>query len=230
MNKVAFISDIHGNLPALNAVLSDIDTQGVQSIFCIGDLVGYYSQINEVIDTIKSRNITCCIGNHDFALCFNKGVIPRSRTCTNVLTSQLSYIRKDNLDYLASLPDQLDIVIDSNRIMCVHGGISDHIDEYPDLTNLSYFDKIKDNYSIMISGHNHKATIIKSCDFTYGNCGSVGQPRDHNSHASYIIYHNGNLHIRRVRYDIDETKRQMRLRNFPDYISDVLYEGKRIGE
>ena len=103
MNKIAFISDIHGNYPALKAVLQDIDSLHVEKVYCLGDLVGYYSQINEVINTIKSRKIECILGNHDYAMIHNKGIIDRSKTCTNVLTKQLGYISSDNLDFLRSL-------------------------------------------------------------------------------------------------------------------------------
>ena len=65
--KIAFISDIHGNYEALKSVLSKIDYEGVDKIFCLGDVVGYYSQVNECCEEIKRRNIPCVMGNHDWA-------------------------------------------------------------------------------------------------------------------------------------------------------------------
>ena len=86
--KTAIISDIHGNHPALKAVLEDADREGVNRFFCLGDMVGYYCMFNEVVETIRKRNIPCLTGNHDFALLRNNGIIERSKTCTRILTRQ----------------------------------------------------------------------------------------------------------------------------------------------
>ncbi len=84
MSKTAFISDLHGNYPALEAVLKDIDAKGIKNIICLGDVVGYYSMINEVIETLHKRKIPTIMGNHDFAMVNTHGVIERSKTCTNI--------------------------------------------------------------------------------------------------------------------------------------------------
>jgi len=230
MSKVAFISDIHGNLPALKAVLKDIEELGVDDIYCLGDLVGYYSQINEVIDEIKTRQIKCIMGNHDYAMAYNKGVIDRSKTCTNVLTKQLTYIKKENFDFLKSLPYSLDLCIDGFRILCVHGGLNDYVDEYLGEMSDDYFKSISNEFDIMISGHNHLVCVKQFDNILYGNSGSVGQPRDHNSRASYLVFENGSLGIRRVEYDIESTIAKMSEGGFPDYIAEVLRKGYRIGE
>lgn len=230
MSKLAFISDIHGNLPALQSVLEDISSLKVDGIYCLGDLVGYYAEINEVIEIIKKNNITCCMGNHDYALVHNKGIIPRSKTCTNVLTRQLEYISHDNFNFIKGLPDKLEFIFDSKTFFCVHGGLNNHIDEYINLNNEKYFDSVRGKYDIVITAHNHIPTVINYDNFLYGNCGSIGQPRDHNPKSSYLVYDNGSLEIKRVKYNIDEVKEQMGQMGFPDYISDVLYKGFRIGE
>jgi len=230
MSKLAFISDIHGNLPALQAVLADIDRQGVERVYCLGDLVGYYSQINEVIDGIRERNIETIMGNHDYAMVRTGGVINRSRTCTNVLTKQLTYIRPDNLDFLRNLPERREIETDMGTILCVHGGINDAIDEYlPELTS-EYFADLDERYKYVITGHNHIAKVQQFNDRMYGNTGAVGQPRDHDPRASYLIWNDGKLEFHRVEYDIEQTRKMMRDYGFEDYISDVLYKGCRIGE
>src|SRR5574344_1322105 len=128
MNKIAFISDIHGNFPALSAVLNDINQQGIDQIFCLGDLVGYYCCINEVIDEIRKNCIESCLGNHDFALINNGGIIQRSKTCTTTLTKQLGYISKDNINYLKKMSSKLTISYNDKKIICIHGGLNNHID------------------------------------------------------------------------------------------------------
>lgn len=230
MSKIAFISDIHGNYPALLSVLRDIDARGISEIYCLGDLVGYYCQINEVINEIRNRNIQCVIGNHDYALVHNAGVIDRSRTCTNVLTKHLEYIDATNYRFLESLSDNVLIEVGNNKIMAVHGGLNNYVDEY--LTELSdeYFANVDKSITHIVTAHNHKAMAAEFGKIHYANSGSVGQPRDNNPQASYVIYDNGDFHIVRVSYPIDETIERMKEFGFPDYIAEVLKRGCKIGD
>lgn len=66
--KIGLISDIHGNYEALKAVLAELDRMNVSEIYCIGDVVGYYSQVNECCDELRLRQIPCVMGNHDWYL------------------------------------------------------------------------------------------------------------------------------------------------------------------
>ena len=67
--KIGLISDIHGNFEALSAVLTDLDRLRVENIVCLGDVVGYYPQINECCDALRARDIFSLMGNHDWYLC-----------------------------------------------------------------------------------------------------------------------------------------------------------------
>ena len=230
MSKCAFISDIHGNYPALCAVLKYCRENKVSSIYCLGDLVGYYSQINEVINTMRDLGIPCIMGNHDYAMAFNNGKIDRSKTCTNVLMRQLNYISPKNLEFIRTLPDQMKINIDGETVWCIHGGINNHIDEYVNVLDDAYFANLPQNVSFVITAHNHKATVLNLNQIKYANSGSVGQPRDHDPRASFVILENHSFDIVRVEYDINKVVEKMRENGFPDYISDVLYTGSRIGE
>ena len=229
MSKFAFISDIHGNFPALKAVLWDIDLQEVDKIYCLGDLVGYYSQINEVIDTIRNRNIECIIGNHDYAMIHYGGVIERSKTCTNVLTQQLGYITLENLNFLRSLNTSMTIQTGGYKIFSVHGGINDYVDEYISDLSESYFETLDKTITHVITGHNHLPGVERYGNILYANSGSVGQPRDYNPMACYVIFEDGIFTIRRVSYNVEETIQQMKINGFPDYIAEVLRKGCRIG-
>lgn len=230
MNKIAFISDIHGNYTSLLAVLEDCKLRNVDSIYCLGDLVGYYSQVNEVIDTIRNMDIPCIMGNHDYAITNKNGEINRSKTCTNVLKKQLEYISPLNLSFLNELQDNLVIDYSGKKILCVHGGINDHIDEYLGDLYENYFKNLPEDISYVVTAHSHKALVVDFDKVKYANCGSVGQPRDHDPKASYVILENGEFQIIRVKYDIDKTVNSMRENGFPDYIAQVLYKGYRIGE
>lgn len=230
MNKIAFISDVHGNLPALQTTLSDVDAHGINNVYCLGDLVGYYCQINEVIDLIRSRRIPCILGNHDYALVNNAGIIERSKTCTKILTRQLNYITKSNLIFLQSLPSEMMIESSYGRIFCVHGGLNDHIDEYLSELNDDYFCNLDKAIKYVVTAHNHIAKVSQYENIVYANPGSVGQPRDHDPRASWLLFNNGNFEIKRVQYDIEATRQAMQKNGFEDYISDILFKGYRIGE
>jgi putative phosphoesterase len=230
MSRVAFISDIHGNFPALQAVLEDCRNKKVDSIYCLGDLVGYYSQINEVIDIIRQDHIPCIMGNHDFAMVKNNGIINRSKTCTNVLIKQRSFITPENFKFLKELENHAIINIDGAKVLCIHGGINDYIDEYIGELTDEYFSKLPQDITHVVSAHSHKATVISFSRIHYANSGSVGQPRDHDARASYVILKDGEFEIERVEYSIDATVNKMKDNGFPDYIAQVLYTGKRIGE
>ena len=229
MNKLAFISDIHGNYPALKAVLQDIDTLNVDKIYCLGDLVGYYSQINEVINTIKLRKIECILGNHDYAMIHNSGVIERSKTCTNVLTKQLEYINTENLDFIRKLNTSITVHAGDYSIFAVHGGLNDYVDEYLSELSENYFDKLDKTITHVITGHNHLPKVERYGNILYANSGSVGQPRDYNPMAGYVIFEKGIFTIRRVSYNVDETIQQMKIDGFPDYIAEILRKGCTIG-
>ena len=229
MSKLAFISDIHGNWPALSAVLRNIKERGISRIYCLGDLVGYYSQINEVISCIRHNKIFCIMGNHDYALAFNNGVISRSKTCSNVLQRQLSYISSENLFFLRTLPVSFVLEEYPFFIWGMHGGISNPRDEYMEV-NDNMMRVGFPNVTHLISAHSHIPMISQSEKFCYANCGSVGQPRDHNPQSSYLLFEDGHFEIVRVPYDISQTVSEMRRMNFSDYISEVLYRGCKIGE
>ena len=81
MNKIVVISDIHGNYPALKTVLDDIDADGIEDVICLGDIVGYYCQVNECIDVLRERKIYSLLGNHDYYMI--------SDTCCNSRTVKM---------------------------------------------------------------------------------------------------------------------------------------------
>lgn len=229
MSKIAFISDIHGNFSALIAVLEDIKANGIGKIFCLGDLVGYYSQINEVIDTIRENNIKCIVGNHDYAMIHNNGEIIRSKTCTNVLKRQIEYISKSNLSFLQSLETSMTLDIGKYKIFAVHGGLNNYIDEYINEFNVDYFSRLDSSITHVITAHNHKPIVKSFGRIQYANSGSVGQPRDYNPQAGYVIFENGQFSIVRIEYNIGATIQKMKEDGFPEYIADILKRGCQIG-
>jgi putative phosphoesterase len=215
--KMAFISDIHGNYEALKAVLSAIDMLGITNIYCAGDIVGYYSQINECCETLRARGIPSVMGNHDWYLA-GDGFCLRSKSVNDCLAYQRTIITAENLAWLKSLPVQLQ----AGEVRMVHGGWGDPIDEYLK-PSAEYFERINGN--IFVSGHTHVQTLQIFGAKTYCNPGSVGQPRDGDPRAAFAVYNDGQFSLHRVTYDMQPVFSLMEAAGFNDY----YYGGLRTG-
>ena len=92
---IAIISDVHGNYEALKSVLAKIDEMNISDIFCLGDVVGYYSQVNECCDELRKRNVKCIMGNHDWYITANS-FCPRSKSVNDCLNYQRQVITEEN--------------------------------------------------------------------------------------------------------------------------------------
>ena len=122
---IAVISDVHGNFPALKAVLEEIDKLGCEKIISLGDVAGYYCAVNECIDEFRRRSIINMMGNHDSYL-LGLGKCPRSLTVNQCIDYQRQIITVKNIEYLKKSP----LAYLNNTISARHGGWSDPIDEY----------------------------------------------------------------------------------------------------
>jgi predicted phosphodiesterase len=218
---IGIISDVHGNHVALMAVLAELDALGVREILCLGDIAGYYSQINECCDTLRERNVFSLTGNHDGYLVAGGGCL-RSDSATRCLMYQHKIITPSNLAWLATLPYRAR----KHNVDLVHGGWNDPLEEYlkPSQT---YFDALAGQY--FASGHTHVQYLWSGNDKVYCNPGSVGQPRDGDPRAAYAIWDGQTFALRRVEYDVAETQRLMRDAGFAPYFYDNLSTGSRIG-
>lgn len=217
--KIAFISDIHGNYEALKAVLSAIDKLNISDIYCAGDIVGYYSQINECCRELRNRKILSVMGNHDWYLA-GRGFCSRSKSVNDCLSYQKQIIEKEHLDWLNTLPLQLTI----DKIRVVHGGWSDPIDEYIKPSQ-EYFDQIEGK--LFVSGHTHVQMIKKFNNKIYCNPGSVGQPRDGDPRAAFAVYDGENFELHRVTYDMQIVFDLMQSAGFNDYYYGGLKTGSK---
>jgi putative phosphoesterase len=217
--KIGIISDIHGNYEALKAVLNELDNMQVTDIYCLGDVVGYYPQINECCDTLRERNILCIMGNHDWYMA-GGGFCPRSRSVNDCLVHLRKIITPENLDWLRTFPVQRKVL----DMHMVHGGWADPIDEYLKPSE-EYFARLEGK--IFISGHTHIQTLQHFNDKTYCNPGSVGQPRDFDPRAAFAVYDHGSLSLHRVEYNPQKIFDLMAAAGFDDYYYGCLKTGAR---
>ena len=216
---IAFISDIHGNYPALCAVLSELDRLGISRVYCAGDVVGYYTQINECCSELRTRGIPSVMGNHDWYMA-GDGFCPRSRSVNDCLAYQRRVIQEDNLEWLKTLPVQMRI----DGIHMVHGGWADPLDEYLKPAS-EYFEKLSGE--LFVSGHTHVQALQIFGDKTYCNPGSVGQPRDGDPRAAFATYDGREFGLHRVAYDMQRVFDLMEAAGFNDYYYGGLKTGAR---
>lgn len=215
---IALISDIHGNYPALQAVLKQIDEMNIKNIYCLGDTVGYYTQINECCEELRHRNIQSVMGNHDWYL-VAKSFCPRSNSVNDCLQYQKKIITNQNYEWLSKLP----AFIKLDDLMLVHGGWSNPIDEYIQEPTEEYFNKIDAKY--FASGHTHKQIVKQFQNKTYCNPGSVGQPRDNDPRASFATFDGTHFQTYRVEYDISMVGELMEKAGFSGYYYNCLKTG-----
>ncbi|RZK11666.1 MAG: metallophosphoesterase [Flavobacterium sp.] len=217
---IAVISDIHGNYEALKVVLAELDRKAVSKIYCLGDVVGYYSQVNECCDVLREREIECLMGNHDWYMS-SGSFCPRSQSVNDCLVYQRKVITAENIEWLKTFQIQFEV----ENIKMVHGGWTDPIDEYLYEPQKEYFDKIEGE--IFISGHTHIQGLYYFDKKTYCNPGSVGMPRDNDPRSAYATVENGKIELHRVEYDMEKVFDLMHKAGFNDYYYGGLKTGAR---
>lgn len=206
--KIALFSDIHANLPALEAFFADVETRNIDSIYCLGDLVGYNIWPNEVIKEIRKRNIPTIAGNYDFGIgrrsddcgCAYKTDEEKANGAVSIsLTNEL--INDDNRSFLRSLPAHIRIEFQLNddklNLLLVHGSprkINEYLFEDRDEKSLLRLMQ-KADADIMCFGHTHKPyhRILESGDgdnlqYRHAiNLGSIGKPKDGDKRGCYVL-------------------------------------------
>lgn len=244
--RIALFSDIHANLPALEAVLADIDTQKPDAIYCLGDLVGYNIWPNEVIATIRDRGIATIAGNHDLKVANLNMVDDRSLEQSG---KNYAYhiIKAEHREYLLSLPAHIRVEFRFNseliNLLLVHGSPRS-VDEYlfedmPEGDIASIMQEA--NADILCFGHTHKPfhRIINTGEngdnyFRNAiNLGSVGKPKDGDSRACYVMLnidqktemadaYTINVEFIRVAYDVEKAAKAVEDSPLPDEFADML--------
>ena len=205
--KILFISDIHANYEALKSLEKYIDL--CDYTICLGDILGYHCQVNEVIDFIKRKHIKCILGNHD------RYIIQEFDSKEKMLNESVRFgieyaqkhISKSNLEWLKSLPNSFSGNYDNYSIMVCHGSPWNVTDEYiygdsKKIEKLSEF-----NYDIIAMGHTHRAfeQWISKNQLVL-NPGSVGQSRDKVRKACAKIFDTNTANIENLEIEYEYNK------------------------
>ncbi|MEA1994318.1 MAG: metallophosphoesterase family protein [Euryarchaeota archaeon] len=218
---ITVISDIHGNLEALEEVLAHAEGD----IYCCGDFVGYGPNPNEVIELCIERNVQGVMGNHDHAVLheprgFNVHA-QRAISWTN------SVLNQESRKFLKELQFGLTMEKGGKKISIYHGSptsITQYLyPSYPD----SYFRKFLYGIDILMLGHTHIPMTKTIGNKLVLNPGSVGQPRDKDPRASMLFLSPEKMscEIRRMEYSKEKYRKKIIKNNLPDFLWQRLYSG-----
>lgn len=220
---LALLSDIHANLPALEAVLAQARTLGCTRYLSLGDVVGYGAQPRECIDRLRELGACNIMGNHDHYLVSEENCT-RSKVVAATIERQKAMVGVEQLDWLrASAP-----LLREGSMLFVHGGPEDPRDQYLYALRAS---NIPVGIECLFSGHTHVQALIEfETGQRYCNPGSVGQPRDGDPRAAFAtLATDGRITLHRVPYDIDGAVRAMNAAGFEPFQYQNLYVGAQIG-
>ncbi len=226
--KIAILSDIHSNLPALQAVLSDLPA--VDACVCCGDVVGYYLNPDEVCDLLRSRNMDVVQGNHD---AYTVGSLSPSveKKPYYKIEYTIEHLCASNYTWLNSLPVELKFTCGDLRFTMRHASPWDmETYIYPNSQRLQEI-KLNKN-EILLLGHTHHPMWFKAGDGMIINPGSVGQPRDWNPHACYSILDTVQMTVdtRRVEYAVASYQNQLVNLGWDQSTVEILSRQKESGQ
>ncbi len=241
--RVAVVSDIHSNLHALEAVLAAIDEEAPDELWCLGDLVGYGPRPNECCTAIAERADVCLAGNHDLAIIgtidleeFHGDAAAAARWNRDELTS----------DSRAIL-DKLEPQANAHGVALYHGSARDPVWEYVLSDEAAVATLALADSPLVLVGHSHVAlqVVVSGEELEGGlapaglelelgglhallNPGSVGQPRDGDPRAAWLLLdlEAQKAEFRRVEYDIARTQEEMREAELPEFLAARLELGQ----
>jgi putative phosphoesterase len=230
-DRVAVITDIHGNLPALEAALERIEQLGIERVYCGGDLVGYGPHPNEVCALIEQRGIPTIYGNYDYAIardlddCGCAYVTPHDREIgQRSVEWTLANTGEAAKAFMRELPFDLRFEVDGTAVHLVHGSprkVNEYLfaDKPPSL-----YDRLAaaEEADVLVFGHTHKPWVRDFGGVRFVNCGSVGKPKDGDPRGAFAVLSGSEVTIERVDYDAGRVAAEVREAGLPGEFADKL--------
>ena len=246
--QIALFSDIHANLPALEAFFADIDQRKPDAIYCLGDLVGYNIWPNEVINKIRQRGIATIAGNHDLKV--KKKESEEEEIIIDGKNFAYQLVGEDEKDYLLSLPSSIRLTFSCNgtsiNLLLVHGSprsVNEYLFEELDEAELLEIMKIAEA-DILCFGHTHKPyhRVMESekegvLHYYHAiNTGSIGKPKDGNPKGGYVLLtinetisleEKDNIKVEFIRFDYEIETAAKAIENspLPNELAKMLRKG-----
>ncbi len=240
--RVALVSDVHANMPALEAVLAALDAQGtVDAIWVTGDTVGYGADPSDVLALIRARGALLLQGNHDRAVATGEGLEWFHERAAAAARMHAEWLSAEERDFLGGLP----LTATADRFTLCHGSLRDPLWEYITSATAAAASLARSETPYCCNGHTHvPALFIESAHgmrtvgpklgeaYRLGarsliTPGSVGQPRDGDPRAAYAILDTdpGTVTFARAVYPIAEAQRRIRARGLPEMFAERLALG-----
>ncbi len=232
--KMAIISDIHGNLEALEAAFDTIEKQSPDQIVCLGDIVGYGANPSECVEMIRNRCSIIVKGNHDEAVTNENDMDRFNPYAVHSILWTRNHLNEEQIRFLKGLPKQ----VTAGGLRFVHAAADPNSDwdyiftPYQALRQFAFFSE-----PICFYGHTHIPIVFpetpNECDIQRNhrymiNVGSIGQPRDNNTELSFGLFDIDEwkyLNIR-VAYEISAAAEKIRNAGLPAFLADRLYRGR----
>jgi putative phosphoesterase len=232
---VAVITDIHANLPALEATLARIEQLGVEHVYCGGDLVGYGPHPNEVCALIQEREIPTIYGNYDYAIareeedCGCAYVTEHDRELGQQSVAwTLAHTDKESKRFMRGLAFDLRFELGAVSVRLVHGSprkVNEYLfeDKPPSL-----YERLAaaERDPVLVFGHTHKPWVHSYGDVLFVNCGSVGKPKDGDRRSAFAALkpagESVEVTIERADYDADAVAEEVRRAGLPGEYAEKL--------
>ncbi|HJQ75409.1 MAG TPA: metallophosphoesterase family protein [Gaiellaceae bacterium] len=241
--RIAVISDIHANLHALEAVLAAIDSEGTDELWCLGDLVGYGPRPNPCCALVKERAAVCLAGNHDLGVL---GQLELEEFAPDAVASA-RWTRKVLEDDARAYLESLSPIARTEGVELFHGSPRDPVWDYVLSAEAAEAAFELTEEPVVLVGHSHVPLALAAADGSMAgglapegteadlrggarlvlNPGSVGQPRDGDPRAAWLLldYGTGRASFRRVAYPVERTQEEIRERGLPDALAERLARG-----
>ncbi len=235
--RIAIFSDIHGNLPALEAVLADIAADVPDAVYCLGDLVGYGASPNEVTARIQAAGIPTIMGNYDDGVGFDReecGCAYRDADEKARGDRSLMWTRAQSTPatktFLRSLRLELRVETGGPRLLLVHGSprkMNEYLFEDRPIASFQRLAADADA-DVILFGHTHKPYVKQVNGVTFVNVGSVGKPKDGDWRACYAVLQTApslTVTFRRLTYDVASAAGAIRQTDLPEHFATDIETG-----
>jgi len=221
--KLAVISDIHGNLPALEAVFRDMP-EDVERVVCLGDVVGYGPWPRECVELVRKHCGTVVQGNHDRETVQDPSVYKGNSQAYRGLLHAEEELKNEDLAWLGSRPQKTEF---NEEILLVHSH-PEKVDYHVYPRSFYKVARYIDGYRACFLGHSHIQHFEVLNAKLILNPGSVGQPRDGDSRAGYAVVdtESWDLDLCRVEYDIGRVQDKVDEVGLPPEVGKRLEEGR----
>ena len=230
---LAILSDVHANLAALETALRLAEARGAETVYCLGDVVGYGPDPGPCIDRLRAHGAACVLGNHDEAVAFDRGTGALPPDARRVVAAHQALLTDDQHAWLRALP----LALEAHGAVFVHASPDDpaawhRLDTFPALrAQFAAFAP-----PICFVGHSHRPAVVSETLGVFAvrpghrflvDVGSVGQPRDHDARLAFVLFDTEafTCEIVRAHYDVAATAQRIVDAGLPPALAERLRRG-----